>query len=97
MSFYQGDKVRYVGQRFAQELHKKKITSGEVCAQVQNQEGAYVVEFGDDSYVMGERSLIPWRPSAKELAEAAAKETGGKEAVEVVVTKKRRRIVGEED
>ena len=87
--YFQGDKVRYVGQRHAHEFSKKKITHGEVCARVQNQDGAYVVEFGDDSYVMSEHSLSPWRPSAKEIADAAKEE--------VLVTKKRRRVVEEEE
>jgi hypothetical protein len=82
--YNQGDKVRYVGQRFAQEFGKKAFRSGEVVAQVQNERGVYVVEFGEDSYVMKDSSLIPFVPSKKDL-EAASKEA------EVIVNKKRRR------
>lgn len=88
--FMQGDLVRYVGQKFAHEFKKKEIKRGEVISRVHNQEGVFVVEFGDDSFVMPEGSLVRYVPSKKEL-ETAAKEP------EVTVQKKRRRVVETED
>jgi len=79
----QGDKVRYVGSKLGQGSNKQ-VGVGEVIARVLNENGAYVVEFNDDSYVVGEASLERWVPSKKEL-EAALKEP------EVTVHKKRRR------
>jgi hypothetical protein len=72
--YMQGDKVRYAGRKFARELSGKGKV-GEVVAHVQNQPGAYVVDFGDDSYVMGERSLERWRPTAAELKEGKTEPT----------------------
>lgn len=88
--FMQGDLVRYVGQKFFAEFKKKEIKRGEVISRVHNQDGAYVVEFGDDSFVMPASSLERWIPSKKDL-ETAAKEP------EVTVQKKRRRVVDQEE
>ena len=85
--FNQGDQVRYTGRKFARELSGKgKI--GEVCSRVSNEEGAVVVDFGDDSYVLSVSSLEKWRPSAQELKEGKA---------EPVIETRRRRRVAEED
>jgi hypothetical protein len=88
--FMQGDLVRYVGQKFFGDFKKKDIKRGEVLSRVHNQQGAYVVEFGDDAFVMPESSLERWIPSKKDL-ETAAKEP------EVTVHKKRRRVVDQEE
>lgn len=73
-SFMPGDKVRYVGRKFARDLSGKgKI--GEVCAAVQGESNKLVVDFGDDSYVMSEASLEKWRPSAQELKEGKTEPT----------------------
>jgi hypothetical protein len=88
--FMQGDLVRYVGQKFAHEFKKKEIKRGEVISRVHNQDGAFVVEFGDDSFVMPESSLVRYVPSKKEL------ETASKEP-EVTVQKKRRRVVDNDE
>jgi hypothetical protein len=88
--FMQGDLVRYVGQKFFGDFKKKDIKRGEVIARVGNQDGVYVVEFGDDSFVMPESSLQRYIPSKKDL-ETAAKEP------EVTVQKKQRRRVVEEN
>jgi hypothetical protein len=77
--FMQGDTVRYVGRRALKNESKR----GEVLAPMGNEPGVYVVEFGDDAYVMPEASLAKYVPSVQEL-EAAVKEPE-------VVQKKRRR------
>lgn len=84
--FFQGDKVRYVGRRYAQEFNKTQARNGEVCTRVEGSLSTYVVEFGDDAYVMPESSLELYRPSAKDL----------KEDKEPVVVKKRR-VVSEDE
>lgn len=58
--FMQGDFVRYVGRKF-------NLKTGEIVAKIQNQEGVFVVEFGDDSYVMPESSLAKWTPTPAQL------------------------------
>lgn len=83
--FMQGDVVRYVGQRALKNESKR----GEVLASMGNEPGVYVVEFGDEAYVMPESSLARYVPSTQEL-EAAAKEP------EVLQKKKRRRSPDEE-
>jgi hypothetical protein len=88
MKFFQDDQVRYVGQRFAQELRAKKV--GIVIAKVGAQDNAYVCEFGDDSYIMPETSLVKFVPTEKELKEAAENKT------EVVVRRSRRTLEDEE-
>lgn len=86
--YFQGDRVRYIGRRFAKELSGKGKV-GEVCAQVQNQKGAYVVDFGDDSYVMPEGSLERYRPTAAELKEGKAEP--------VIETRRRKRASSEDE
>jgi hypothetical protein len=96
--YFQGDKVRYTGAKFARELSGKgKI--GEVCARVAGQEGAVVVNFGDDDYVVSERSLEPYRPSAKDLMEAETpeQETPKKKKHETVVVKRRKRAAASDE
>lgn len=64
-----GDRVQYHGSKFANQI---KHTLGLVVAPVQNQEGTYVVEFGDDSYVMN-GSLLNLKPySDKEFKDGTA-------------------------
>ena len=58
--FFQGDKVKYVGSKFRQELGTKR---GEVVSRVQNQPSAVVVDFGDDAYICSENSLQRFTPS----------------------------------
>lgn len=60
--FQQGDLVNYVGEKFASEIRSKL---GEVVARVKNEPGAYVVDFGDDAYIVGERSLTRFKASNK--------------------------------
>jgi hypothetical protein len=80
MVFMQGDVVRYVGKRAL----KNETKRGEVLAPMGNEPGVYVVEFGDDAYVMPEASLRTYVATQQEL-ETATKEP------EVVQKKKRRR------
>lgn len=49
--FQQGDKVSYIGTKFASELHGKL---GFVVGRVDNADGEVVVSFGSDAYIMGE-------------------------------------------
>lgn len=84
----QGDRVRYRGNKFARELSGKGKV-GEVVAHVQNQKGAYVVDFGDDAYVMGEHSLERWKPTAAELKEGKTEP--------VVETRRRKRPTEDEE
>jgi len=90
MKFFQDDQVRYVGQRFAQEFRAKKVGIGIVIAKVGAQDNAYVCEFGDDSYVMPETSLMKFVPTEKELKEADENKT------EVVVRRRKRTSEDEE-
>ena len=68
MTFQQGDKVSYTGQKFSKEL---KGALGFITAGVQNQPGVYSVDFPemkteDRFYVLSERFLSNFRPSKKE-------------------------------
>jgi hypothetical protein len=65
-AFNLDDKVTYVGSRWSKELGGKM---GWIVAPVINERNKYVVEFGDESYVMPEGSLAPFKATA-------AKETG---------------------
>jgi hypothetical protein len=56
--FLQGDKVNYIGQKFSSDLGGKM---GEVCAPVTNQQGVYVVSFGDGDYVLNAGVLAPFQ------------------------------------
>lgn len=62
-SFNVDDRVVYVGSRYSKELGGKQ---GFVISPVMNEEYKYVVEFGDDAYVVNESSLAPFRATAKE-------------------------------
>lgn len=64
--YYQDAKVMYVGSRWAKEIGSKM---GWVIGQIKNEPGKYVVEFGDESYVMPEGVLAPF-------VATAAKESG---------------------
>lgn len=64
MSFMPFDKVMYTGEKFRGDI-KEKL--GEIVSRVEGRPGAYVVEFGDNSYIMGEQSFRRHRLSAKEL------------------------------
>lgn len=83
--FMQGDRVRYVGSKLNADVRK---SFGEVCSRVLNQKNVYVVDFGDDSYIMPESSLAPYVATAKELEQAAKSEA--------MVTKRRRASEDEE-
>lgn len=72
--FMQGDRVRYIGAKFAGEM-KNTFRGGEICSRILNQPGMYVVDFGDDSYVMPASSLEIFVPTKKELEQAAKAET----------------------
>lgn len=58
--------VTYTGNKFRAEI-KDKL--GEVVCRVGGHEGAYVVEFGDHSYILGEDSIRRYTPSAKDREE----------------------------
>jgi|GEM_PF-2773489 len=75
MKYFPGDKVTYRGTRF----NDLRNRLGEVCSQVRNSLDTYVVDFGDDSYVLRSESLSRYKPS---------KEPGAKE-LEVQVRRKR--------
>lgn len=72
--FMQGDAVSYTGEKYKAKLGGKK---GWIHAPVTNQPGVFVVEFPDtrnnkdqndtDDYVMSDRFLKEWRPSAAEV------------------------------
>jgi hypothetical protein len=81
--FMRGDLVRYCGSKFAGDLKKNGVRSGEILTRIPNEEGVYVVEFGDEAYTMSEGSLTLYVPSKQDLDPSV------KEAE--VVQKKRRR------
>lgn len=58
MSFQVGAEVSYVGTKSAHELGDSK---GVVLSRVRNCSTEFVVEFGDDAYVVEERDLAPFR------------------------------------
>ena len=64
----QGDKVRYVGNKFRGEIGSRL---GEVVAQVQNQPSAVVVDFGEFAYVCRNDSLskVTVRPTEEKEVE----------------------------
>lgn len=80
--FMRGDLVRYVGSKFAGDLKKKEVRMGEILTRIPNEEGVYVVEFGDDAYTMSEGSLVRYEP--KKDLDPSAKDPE-------VVQKRRRR------
>lgn len=62
MVFMVGDRVSYVGTRF-----KLAGKTGIIEARVQNQDNTFVVDFGDDAFVMSGSLLTRYNPSqAKE-------------------------------
>ena len=66
--YMQGDKVRYVGNKFRGEIGSRL---GEVVAQVQNQPSAVVVDFGEYAYVCSFDSLskVAYRPTEEKEIE----------------------------
>lgn len=78
------DLVTYTGEKFRGDI-KDKL--GEVVCPVAGDPGKYVVEFGDNSYILGEGSFRRYYPSAKD-----------KEVVkqELQVTHRRRRPTEDE-
>lgn len=76
----QSDLVRYIGNKPS--LKKSNVKKGEVLAQMGNEPGVYVVEFGDDAYVVREDELTRYVATAQDLDQAKVAE---------VVQKKRRR------
>jgi hypothetical protein len=68
MMFMNGDKVRYVGNKFRGEIGSRL---GEVVAPVQNQPSAIVVDFGDNAYVCSFDSLskVTYRPTEEKEVE----------------------------
>jgi hypothetical protein len=65
MLFMPGDKVRYTGGKFSDDIGSKL---GEVICLVRAEPNTAVVEFGDDSYVMNFSRLS--RPSRADLERA---------------------------
>lgn len=78
--FMQGDIVRYTGNKPS--IKKSDNGRGEVLAPMGNEPGVYVVEFGDNAYVVGGDSLTKYVATLQD-AEQAARATE--------VQKKRRR------
>lgn len=66
--FMQSDLVRYVGNKPL--LKKSNVKKGEVLAQMGNEPGVYVVEFGDDAYVVREDELTRYVATAQDLEQA---------------------------
>lgn len=60
-AFNLDDKVTYVGNRFSKELGGKM---GWIIAPVNNEDHKYVVEFGDDAYVVNESSLTHFKATS---------------------------------
>lgn len=76
--------VTYTGNKFRTDI-KDKL--GEVICRVGGHEGAYVVEFGDTSYILGEDSIRRYNPSVKDRAEGR----------DLQVTHRRRRPASEDE
>lgn len=66
--FQQGDKVTYIGHRFAQKLSG---ALGIVDAHVRNSKSGIVVTFGSDSYVMDESHLTKFQGRMRETEPVA--------------------------
>jgi len=82
--YLQGDKVRYVGNKFRAEIGAKR---GEVVSQVRNQPSAVVVDFGGEyCYVCSVNSVMPVNvsPNPNDVQEVE------------VVSRKRYNIEGDE-
>lgn len=80
-----GDFVRYVGEIHANEFKSQKLTMGEVITRVAGTYNSYVVEFGDDAYVMPSTSIARAYPKRNESEP------------EVLVQKSRRRYFDAEE
>lgn len=52
--FMPGDKVKYIGRSLFSDLGSK---TGEVISKVSGEENAFVVEFGDDAFLVSGASL----------------------------------------
>lgn len=59
-TYFENDKVNYVGRKFSSELGTKM---GIVCGRVQGEDGMVAVDFGGDAYVVHESSLRRLIPS----------------------------------
>jgi len=81
--FRAGDKVSYVGYKFAQKLSG---SLGIVDAQVNGTSSGLVVSFGNDSYVMDESHLVSFQGKVQEVREDQVEEEKPKD---VEVTKRR--------
>lgn len=65
--YNQGDKVRYVGSRFAEEFKKKKLGNGEIQSRVNQPDNPvhkYTVTFTrpdgeEESFILSECFLVP--------------------------------------
>lgn len=66
MKFMPFDMVTYCGDKFRSEIKER---TGEIVVPVEGNPGAYVVDFGNETYIVSERSLNRYRPSAKDKAE----------------------------
>lgn len=60
-NFAIGDKVVYNGEKFRSSL-KNKI--GDVCSKVANEDGAYVIDFPEDSFIIDGNNLQLWKSSS---------------------------------
>lgn len=67
--FQQGDKVSYIGRKYAQDLSG---SLGIVEATVGNDDSGLVVSFGGDSYIMRERNLARFQGKVKDPSEDAS-------------------------
>lgn len=64
--FQRFDRVDYVGSKLTSELHSKV---GNIISKVEREKGAYVVEFGDDAFIVSEANLRKHVATAKEEKE----------------------------
>ena len=80
--YNQDDKVSYVGNKRAKELHGKM---GWVIAPMKNEPGVYVVEFEGESYIMPSTSLAPFKavltkesgPEIRQIRKRSVEDEGG--------------------
>lgn len=79
--FMQGDIVRYSGNKPS--LRKSDTKRGEVLAQMGGEKGVYVVEFGDNAYVIPEGELTRYVATAQDLDQS-------QKSAEVVQNKRRK-------
>lgn len=64
-----GDQIRYNGNKFSNDIKKNGAFKGEVITSIDGEPGVYVVEFGDDAYVMRDTCFTKWEPSQLEEKE----------------------------